>query len=238
MLFNRERIFSLIYEEEENDEKYFQSEKFRCPENAFEYNLSKMISLINLEDVSLYGFFNNIYLNQKRDSKKVKIKIKNKEFEFKMKASHKNLVLMTKNKRRDEYIKLGFKFLKKILFKEIKNDNPSEKIIKIKEKFFKEKLKEDFKLKKLFEKSEPTSKDFQIIKKNKNLLNEIKEILNKSFLNEIIKDKIKAPDLKIKKKITNPENVLKMIYNCQQRKSLSLQDVISCFMILRGAFKF
>lgn len=236
--FNRQKIISLLLEEDEKEDKHFQIEKFLCPKYIWEKTLEDLFNNLQIENICLYSFFNSINLNLKKFSKKVKIKINSKDFEFKMNYSHKLFVLMTKSKRRDEYIKLGFKFLKKLLLDQIKSENPQVKLKYLKEIFFANKLNHNKLLQKLFKKAEPTAREFLLIKNNVELYTNITDILKEKFLIEIIQSKIKSPEFKIISDEIQPNDLLKIIYNPQQRKSLSLQDIISCFEVLKSAFKF
>lgn len=235
--FNQQKIDFLVRESNEEVEKYFQRDKFKSDLELLKLPLEDLIRKVSFADLQNYSFLNGVFLSSKKPRKKLKLRIQGKDFIFRLDLLHKNFILLTKNKRLDEYVKLGFKYIKRQLLKSLKKQKPSLSHKAVKTLFLKEFLSNDPKLASLFQKAEPTKGDFGLIKKNPELFGKITSLVKDRFLFDMIKEKVVGPSAKIFETGLSCKVFLKHLFGLQQRKSLSLQDAITCFDFMSVMFR-
>lgn len=240
--FNSKKIDRILSNNFEETDCIFGVDKFRSNKGLMNLSLESLVSLLDLRDVKLFSFLNGVFLSNQCPSKKINLELNGQRFRFKFEVSHKNLILMTKNKRKDEYIKLGFKFIKKKMIsnykdREISVDSHLPTYKEIKSSFFENVLQSNKTLIRIFEKAEPTKKDFKLINSTRFLKEKIENLILGTLQRDLILEKVVGPSDKMMRDDVSAFEFLKIFFGSQQRKSLSLQDAVTCFDFMLVCFK-
>lgn len=240
--FNSSKIDRILSKNFEETEGIYGVDKFRSNKGLMDLSLEDLVSLLDLRDVKLFSFLNGVFLSNQSPSKRINLELNGQRFRFKFEISHKNLILMTKSKRKDEYIKLGFKFIKKKMISNYKDRELSVNshllpYKEIKASFFKNVLRNKKSLIRIFDKAEPTKKDFKLMNSTHFVKEKIEEMILESLQRDLILEKVVGPSDKMMRDDVSAFEFLKIFFGSQQRKSLSLQDTITCFDFMLVCFK-
>lgn len=240
--YNKEIIKSIIKNKSAEDFEIPKPPKFKSSFELMSLSLEDLVAKISYSDLRTYSFLNGVFLSNKRPSKKINFAFGNEQHRINISIYHKNHILMTKSKRKDEYIKLGFKFIKKKLLnlnKDMLVKTETRPIGHRENKltFYSNILEESANLIRIFDRAEPTKKDFFTMNRHHKLKKAISEIIQFSLQEDLILEKVMGPSENLMERTVCPFEFLKLFFGSQQRKSLSLQDAITCFDFMLSCFK-
>lgn len=217
-------------------------DKFPIPERLISMNIEQLVDEVKIEAVQNYLLMIHVYIPHKKWIVDIPINIEGQITQINLSNIEQEIILCGKLKRRDEYIKLGFKFVRRHL---LKNFAKKKKIKfnlqnseRIKELFNNQFFGNDKQAISFFESFDLTKKNIYLIKRHPELLNNFESFINESFLYSFVIDYIFKKDNLVMHKTTTLFNFLKEILSRQHKHSIMFFDILNCFQALKDFLSF
>jgi hypothetical protein len=204
-------------------------------------SLEELLNKIDITDLSTYIILNHVYVYKNNQTVEVKLNHKGKDISFSITKKEQRDILCCKTKRKDELVKMSFKFIKRKILKEfeLKEKLKNKKIGKTscKNKFFKTFLNGDATGIKFFEFFDLSKKRLKVLKTFSKLMNELKQYKDDKFIKEMIKEYILENSNDLLNEQMGLDGFMTIILSRQHKHSMVVQHILNSLKEFSDFFK-
>lgn len=205
--------------------------KLKIDQNICNKTVNQLLDMIHIQDIETYIYLTHVFIQKREKSKLISLLYKNEEFSFDLNYQEQVQILCGKVKRKDELIKLGFKFCRRQLMKEefggnLKNNKQRESL---KQNFYSKFFENDQTTIKFFESFELTKKQVKVLKNHSVFLNKLSDFLENKFIIFLIDEYILNKYNSIMVSNIGYCEFIAELFSRQHPHSILLQDIINSY---------
>ena len=205
-------------------------------------SIYELIERFDIRDLATYLVLNHVYIYKNNQAIEVNLEHKGKRVRFMMTKKEQRDVLCCKTKRRDELVKMSFKFMRRRILKEFENTQKglSKKARKTawKKRFFAEFLEGDATGIKYFEFFDLSKKRLQVLKKFPKLVAKLKRFQEDRFIAEMVAEYIVPNPHGIADEGLGLDRFLSVLTSRQHKHSMVIQHILNALREFCIFFKF
>jgi hypothetical protein len=194
-------------------------------------SLEELLNMVNIEDFRTYIMLNHVYIYKNNQKVEVHVEHRGKQVKVTMTKKEQRDVLCCRTKRKDELVKMSFKFIKRKILKEFekiqKKKNRNIKKNNWKKKFYKEYFEGNEVGIKYFEFFDLSKKRLETLKRFSKLTQKLKEFHEKQFIKEMVKEYIVDQSKYISDPHLGLDKFVGSLMSRQQKHSMVLQNVLN-----------
>jgi len=194
-------------------------------------SIEELISKFNVEDFCTYLILGHTYIYKKNKKVKIKIIHKKKLFEFDLTCREQRDILCCKTKRKDELIKLSFKFIRRQVFKNFKQNHKRRfedtHKSKLKKMFYDKYLNSDNQAIKYFESFDLSRKGLETLKEFGELKKMMVNFQEEKYISALTQDYIFEKSDDVLKEDFSFQQFIKEVLSRQHKHSVVLQGIIN-----------
>ena len=199
--------------------------------SLIEMSISDLIGQLKIQDVQTFITIGRIMISRKMKKRKVSLIHQGKAIEFYLTKQEQMNVLFCKAKRKDELLKLGFKFIRRQILDEfqekhkMKVQDPNK--MTLKKAFYKNYFGEDQRAAEYFESFDISKKGYDILSNHTKLISKMKNFCSSKFIEDMIKHYILEKSSDVVKKEMNIKEFFVELLSRQHKHSVTIQAIIN-----------
>lgn len=211
-------------------------------------SLSSLLDQINVEDLRSYLVLNHVYIYKNNQNVEVTLNHKGRDLSFVMTKKEQRDVLCCRTKRKDELVKMSFKFIKRKILREFqtqvkslskknaKEGNRSR--VSWKKQFYSKFFNNDQTGIKFFEFFDLSKKRLETLKRFEALVGKLKDFQDQLFIREMIREYIVEQSKNITDSGLTLDKFVSGLLSRQQKHSMVVQHVLNALNEFNAFFQF
>ena len=203
--------------------------EYRVNKSLIKESLEQLVNRIQLKDIQIYLLLTHTFIHKKKRKAKVRFYIDNRIVSFWITCKEQINLLCSKIKRKDELIKMGFKFTRRELLKKFNSNKnvPLSQKETVKRNFYQKYLGDDKEAIVYFESFDVSRKGLKLLEKYSSLKDDIQQFLFTKYICSFTIEYILNKSESILSETTKLEKFIVKLLSRQHRHSLIVQDVIN-----------
>jgi hypothetical protein len=220
----------LISNSKKNSKKKF-SKAVEVDPLLLTLSLEQLISAFDIEDFNTFLILGHTYIYKKNKKVRIKVQHKSKICEFDLTCKEQRDVLCCKTKRKDELIKFSFKFIRRQVFKNFKQNHKRRfedtHKSKLKSLFYKKFLNNNEEAKKYFESFDLSRKGLETLKEFTELKKMMIAFHKEKYILSLTQDYIFEKTDDVLKEDISFQQFMQEVLSRQHKHSVVIQGIIN-----------